>query len=185
MVLSEYELRHESVRYDSVACSIYAGHPPLNSLSAAYPQPLPGTFTLESQSTCCAQIHRGGSTAGLIEHGAAGLAEARAVTAQAGRDGADVGDFAGAEPVDVGRAGPSLLWCACCASAVLANSVRNSPTVEARRARLLAPANRKNLAFMTSLLSALLARPALAGVCKEVGAINRGGCDLFHTGAAA
>ncbi|SPP95526.1 protein of unknown function [Bradyrhizobium vignae] len=44
-----------------------------------------------------------------------------------------------------------------------ANSVRNSPTVEAPRARLFTPANRKNLAFMTSL-PLYPPRPALAGM---------------------
>jgi hypothetical protein len=40
--------------------------------------------------------------------GIAGLAEARLLPPQAGGDGADVGDFAGAKAVDVGRAGPFL-----------------------------------------------------------------------------
>src|SRR3954469_8516486 len=49
------------------------------------------------------------SAAGLIEHGAASLTQAWPVAAQAGRDGANVGDFAGTEPVDVGGTGPALL----------------------------------------------------------------------------
>ncbi|SPP95525.1 protein of unknown function [Bradyrhizobium vignae] len=52
---------------------------------------------------CCAQTHSGGSSAtSLVALGTAGLAEARPVGSQARGNGADVGDIAGAEPVDVG-----------------------------------------------------------------------------------
>jgi hypothetical protein len=44
----------------------------------------------------------------LLEHRPAGLAKARPLPAQAGGDGVDVGNFAGAKAVDVGRAGPLL-----------------------------------------------------------------------------
>jgi hypothetical protein len=44
----------------------------------------------------------------LLEHRPAGLAEAGLLPPQAAGDGPDVGDFAGAETVDVGRAGPPL-----------------------------------------------------------------------------
>src|SRR5207247_2978698 len=44
-----------------------------------------------------------------LEHGPAGLAQDGLLSPQAGGDGADVRDFAGAETIDVGRAGPSLL----------------------------------------------------------------------------
>lgn len=50
-----------------------------------------------------------GSPTGLVEHAAASLAQAGAVTAQAGRDGADIGNLAGAEPLDIGGAGSALL----------------------------------------------------------------------------
>ncbi len=45
----------------------------------------------------------------LLEHGPAGRAQTGLLSPQAGGDGADVRDFAGAETIDVGRAGPSLL----------------------------------------------------------------------------
>jgi hypothetical protein len=45
----------------------------------------------------------------LLEHRPAGIAETGLLPPQAGGDGANVGDFAGAKTVDVGRAGPSLL----------------------------------------------------------------------------
>jgi hypothetical protein len=44
----------------------------------------------------------------LLEHCPAGLAEVRSLPPQAGGDGADVGDFAGAEPIDIGGAGAPL-----------------------------------------------------------------------------
>jgi hypothetical protein len=48
----------------------------------------------------------------LLEHRPAGLVQTRLLAPQAGRDGADVWDFAGAEAIDVGRAGLALLRCA-------------------------------------------------------------------------
>jgi hypothetical protein len=45
----------------------------------------------------------------LLEHRRAGRTQARLLPAQAGGDGARIGDFAGAEPVDVGRTGAALL----------------------------------------------------------------------------
>ena len=45
----------------------------------------------------------------LLEHGPAGRAQAGLLSPQAGGDGANIRDFAGAESIDVGRAGPSLL----------------------------------------------------------------------------
>jgi hypothetical protein len=45
----------------------------------------------------------------LLEHRPAGLAEIGLLPPQAGGDGPDVGDFTGAETVNVGRAGPFLL----------------------------------------------------------------------------
>ena len=45
----------------------------------------------------------------LLEDGLAGVAEARLLAAQAVGDGPDVGDFAGAETIDVRGAGPTLL----------------------------------------------------------------------------
>src|SRR5207302_7981305 len=44
----------------------------------------------------------------LLEHGPAGRAQAGLLSPQAGGDGANIRDFAGAESIDVGRAGPSL-----------------------------------------------------------------------------
>jgi hypothetical protein len=46
---------------------------------------------------------------GLIEGRAAGLAQARLLSPEAGGDGANIGDFAGAQAIDIGRAGPALL----------------------------------------------------------------------------
>ena len=80
-------------------------------------------------------------------------------------------------------AGAMTLTFGACSEPTIPNY--NSPTVEARRARHFTPANRKNLAFMTSLLSALPAsRPCWPASCEGVGELNRGGCDLFHTGDA-
>jgi len=45
----------------------------------------------------------------LLEHRPARFAEARLLSPQTRRDGAYVGDFTGAEAIDVGRAGPALL----------------------------------------------------------------------------
>src|ERR1700730_350199 len=45
----------------------------------------------------------------LLEHRPARLAEVRLLSPQTRRDGADVGDFTGAEAIDIGRAGPALL----------------------------------------------------------------------------
>jgi hypothetical protein len=45
----------------------------------------------------------------LLEHRRTCRAQASLLPAQAGGDGPRVGDFAGAKPVDVGRAGPALL----------------------------------------------------------------------------
>jgi hypothetical protein len=45
----------------------------------------------------------------LLEYRRAGLAQARLLPAQASGDGARIGNFAGAKPVDVGRAGTALL----------------------------------------------------------------------------
>lgn len=69
---------------------------------------------------CCVFLHRlgiifpqpvdaAGLMARLIHRGAASLAQAALVAMQAGGDRADIGDFTGAEAVDVRRAGPSLL----------------------------------------------------------------------------
>lgn len=120
----------------------------LNSLSAAYPQsPFSGfvwcpRYLLRTNPQAL--------SAGLVEDAAAGFAQAGPVAPQARGDGADIGDFAGVESVDVRRAGPALLRRPL-RVAVEANNVRNSPTVEARRARLFTSANRKNLVFMTAL----------------------------------
>lgn len=45
----------------------------------------------------------------LLEHRPACLAQARLLPSQAVGDGAGVGDFAGAEAIDIRRAGPALL----------------------------------------------------------------------------
>lgn len=49
--------------------------------------------------------HHADACPSLLEHRPAGIAEAGPLPAQAGGDGPDVRDFAGAKPVDVGRAG--------------------------------------------------------------------------------
>jgi hypothetical protein len=46
---------------------------------------------------------------GLLERRPAGLAQARLLPPEAGGDGADVGDFAGTQTIDIRRAGPTLL----------------------------------------------------------------------------
>ena len=89
----------------------------------AFPQHVHSPATTESSFTataCCAFLHRLGMIypqrfeppvllAGLIHRGAAGRAQIALVAMQAGGDGADIGDFAGAKPVDIGGAGPPLL----------------------------------------------------------------------------
>jgi hypothetical protein len=47
-----------------------------------------------------------------LEHRRTCRAQASLLPAQAGRDGPGIGDFAGAQPVDIGCAGPALLRCA-------------------------------------------------------------------------
>ena len=49
------------------------------------------------------------SITGLLHGGPAGLAQARFVPLQTYGDGANVGNFAGTETIDVRRAGPALL----------------------------------------------------------------------------
>jgi hypothetical protein len=46
----------------------------------------------------------------LFEDGAAGAAQAAPLPPETGRDGADVGDFASAQAIDVRCAGLALLW---------------------------------------------------------------------------
>jgi len=73
---------------------------------------------------CCTFLHRLGMISpqplgsaaqsrplvtGLLHRGAASLAQTAFVALQAGGDGADIGDFTGAEAVDVGSTGPALL----------------------------------------------------------------------------
>jgi len=73
----------------------------------------------------------------LLEHRSAGRAQARLLPG-AGRpgDGAGIGDFAGAEPVDVGVQAAPARGCHCWAKAEpVANNVRKRPSVETRRAR--------------------------------------------------
>lgn len=70
-------------------------------------------------NACCAQIHGWGqlrargisvrSISVLVHGGATGRAEIALLPHQAGGDGADIRDFAGAEAVNVRRAGAALL----------------------------------------------------------------------------
>src|ERR1700759_116144 len=80
---------------------------------------LAGDYLLWAKA-CCIFLHRLGITspqpvgksalvASLVHRGAAGRTQTALVPLQAGCDGADIGDFARAKPVDVGRAGPPLL----------------------------------------------------------------------------
>ena len=62
-------------------------------------------------ATACVRVLANGEPAGvhsLLEYGPAGLAEAGLLPPQAGGDGPNVRDLAGAKPIDVGRAGPFL-----------------------------------------------------------------------------
>src|SRR6185312_3122041 len=52
----------------------------------------------------------------LAHGGAAGRAEIALLTHKAGGDGADIGDLAGAKPIDIRRTSPSLLRRAKCKS---------------------------------------------------------------------
>jgi len=79
----------------------------------------------------------------LLERRRTCRAQTRLLPPQAGGDGADVGDFAGTEAVDVGGAGLALPGSA--NAEPVANSDSNRATVERERALL---ENRANLAFM-------------------------------------
>jgi hypothetical protein len=65
-------------------------------------------FAVFFARACDRDFSRARASSSLLEHRPAGVAEARPLSPQAVGDGPHIGDFAGAEPIDVGRAGPLL-----------------------------------------------------------------------------
>jgi len=84
----------------------------------------------------------------LLEYRRACRAQARLLPAQAGSDGLRVGDFAGAEPVDVGRAGPALLGRAGRESLPDRNQREEETEPEAQRTRFVKAASCAGRVFM-------------------------------------